>query len=114
MTNVILELPTIEASVSNNILNSISKQSVHVYCTKLTNIMNNSLKDKKFLDKKDNKVNKENYGPVSIISKFSEVFERSVHHQLSSYMELKLSKFVKDFRKNHQYALLRKMENWKT
>ena len=59
------------------------KQPLHVYCSKLTNIMNGCLKNKMFLDnientqitlchKKKNKENKENYRPVSS----SQVFEK--------------------------------------
>ena len=77
VTNVILELPTNKASLSDDIPISISKQSVHVQCTKLTSVMSNRLKKKTFLDilknaqitpchairrvTKDNKGTKENY-----------------------------------------------------
>ena len=50
VTNVILELPTNKASLSDGIPIAISKQSVHVQCTKLTIVMNNRLKNKTFLD----------------------------------------------------------------
>ena len=50
MTNVILELPTNKVSLSDGIPISISKQSVHVQCTKLTSVINNRLKNKTFLD----------------------------------------------------------------
>ena len=46
VTNVILELPTNKASLSDDIPISISKQSVHVQCTKLTSVMSNRLKKK--------------------------------------------------------------------
>ena len=59
----------------------IPKQSIHVYCSKLNNIMNGCLKNKIFLDnikntqitpchKKKKKENKENYRPVSILPNF--------------------------------------------
>ena len=44
------KLPSNKSSVSNDTLKSIPKQSVHVYCSKSSNIMNNSLKNKMFLD----------------------------------------------------------------
>ena len=50
VTDVIFKLPTNTASASSDILKSISKQSVHVYCAKLTNITNDCLKNKTFLD----------------------------------------------------------------
>ena len=79
------ELPSSKYSVSNDTLISIPKQPVHVYCSELTIIMNDSLKNKRFLcilrntqitscHKKDNKGNKENYRSVSILSNFSQVF----------------------------------------
>ena len=70
---------------SDDTLISIPKQPAHVHCSKFTNIMNDSLQDKTFLDilrntqitpchKTDNKGNKENYRSVSILSNFSKVF----------------------------------------
>ena len=57
--------------MSNETLTAIPKQSVHVYSSKFTNMMNKSLKNKTFLDflrntqitqcpKKDNKGHKKN------------------------------------------------------
>ena len=79
--NFISKLPTNKPSVLNDPLMFIPKQRLHVYCSKLTNIMNGCLKNKKFLDnientqvtschKKKNKGNKENYRPVSILPCF--------------------------------------------
>ena len=79
------KLPSNKSSVSNDTLKSILKQPVHVYCSKLSNIMSNSLKNKMFLDilrntkktlchKKDNKGSKENYKAVCILSNFSNAF----------------------------------------
>ena len=81
MINFISKLTTNKPSVPNDDLVFVPKQSVHVYCSKLTNIMNGCLKNKMFLDnvkntqitschKKKKKGNKENYRPVSILSNF--------------------------------------------
>ena len=120
VANVILKLASKKASVSNNIPISILKQSVHIYYSKLTKIMNDCLKTKCFLTliknaqitpchKKDDKGNKENYRLVSILADFSKVFKRLIHQQLSSYMKPTFSRFLTSFRKNHttQYALWR-------
>ena len=50
------------------------------------------------------------------MSNFSKVFEKLIYDQLNEFMETKFSKFLNDFRKNHntQYALLKMIENWKT
>ena len=87
------------------------KQPLHVYCSKLTNIMNGCLKNKMFLDNientqitpchKKNKGNKENYRPVSMLSSFWKVLERLIHRQLRSSKETKFSIFVTGFRKKH-------------
>ena len=68
-----------------------------------------------FCFKKGDKGEKENYRPVSILSHLSKVFERLLYNQLNKFMEIKFSKFLTDFRENHnaQYALLRMIENWK-
>ena len=80
MIDFISKLPTNKPSVPNDTLVFIPKQPLHVYCSKLTNIMNGCLKNKMFLDNientqitpchKKNKGNKENYRPVSKLSSF--------------------------------------------
>ena len=77
---LLILLPANKPSVPNDTLVFIPKQPLHVYCSKLTNIMNGCLKNKMFLDNientqitpchKKNKGNKENYRPVSMLSSF--------------------------------------------
>ena len=101
------------------------KETIDAYCPKLTQIMNDCLKNKFFPDilkntkiteKKENKGETKNYRPVSILSLFSKVFSRLIYNQLNEFMETKFSKFLSSFRKNHNahYPLLRMIENWKT
>ena len=52
--NFISKLPTNKPSVPNDTLAFIPKQSLRVYCSKLTNIMNGCLKNKMFLDNIEN------------------------------------------------------------
>ena len=110
--NFISKLPTNKPSVPKDTLVFIPKQSIHVYCTKLANIMNGCLNYKIFLDnientqitpcyKKKNKGNKENYRPVNILSNFGKVFERLIHRQFRSSEEPKFSIFLPGFRKKH-------------
>ena len=56
--------------------------------------------------KKEDKNEKENYGPVGILSNFSNVLERLIYHPLNEFMGTKFSKFFTGFRKNHntEYA----------
>ena len=98
---------------------TISKQSVHAYCSKFTNIMNKPLKNKTFLDilrntrttpchEKDNKGNKENNRPFSTLSNFQSFFKqysKVFFKQLSSYMELKFFRYLTVFRKHHDNQL---------
>ena len=74
------KLPTNKLSVPNDTLVFIPKLPLHLYCSKLTNIMDGCLKNKLFIDNientqiilchKKNKGNKENYRPVSMLSSF--------------------------------------------
>ena len=86
VANAIKSLPTDKASVSNDITVFIMKETIDVYCPKLTQIMNDCLRNNFFPDilknaeitscfKKGDKGEKENYRPVSILSNFSKVFE---------------------------------------
>ena len=52
--NFISKLPTNKPSVLEETLVFIRKQSIHVYCSKLANIMNGCLKNKMFLDNIEN------------------------------------------------------------
>ena len=85
VANAIKNLPTGKASVSNDIPVSIMKETTDVYCSKLTQKMNDCLKNNFFSDilkndetnpcfKKRNKGEKINYRPVSILSNFGNVF----------------------------------------
>ena len=93
---------------------------------KLTNIFNECLINGKFSDtlksadvtpifKKGNDNEKENYGPVRILSIYSKVFEKLLFEQINDYMQNKFSNHLTDFRKNHstQIALLVMIEKWK-
>ena len=65
--------------------------------------------------KDDEKVYKENYRPVCILSPFSKVFERILGEQINPYIYNKLSENLCGFRKGYstQHALLNLIENWR-
>ena len=67
------------------------------------------------LFKKIDRLCKENYRPVSILTALSKVFERSHSNQLSPYFGEIFSKFLSGFRKGYscQTTLLRMIEDWK-
>ena len=44
---------------------------------------------------------KSNYRLISAFSNFSKIFEKLIYNQINSFMEVKLSKYIEGFRKNH-------------
>ena len=102
------------------------KQFANCYCEKLTNILNDCLKENRFPNlmkvaeispvfKKLNNTSKDNYRPISTLSNFAKLFESIIYSQLNDYMENKFSKYLTGFRKNHntQNSLLRMIESRK-
>ena len=67
------------------------------------------------LYKKIDPLNKENYRPVSILPTISKNFERSMHDQLSNFMDSHFNPFLAAFRKGLgcQSTLLRLLEDWR-
>ena len=59
---------------------------------------------------------KQNYRPVSTLSNLSKVFEKLIYSQINIYMSNKSSKYLTEFRRNHntKHALLNMTENWKS
>ena len=66
--------------------------------------------------KKIDRLCKDNYRPVSILTALSKVFERCHSNQLLFYFEKLFSKFLSGFRKGYscQSTLLRMIEDWKS
>ena len=67
------------------------------------------------IHKKDDKTDKENYRPISILPNFSRVYERLINNQIYPYFDTLFSKFQRGFRKsfNVQYCLLAMTEKWR-
>ena len=65
--------------------------------------------------KKENRSDKDNYRPVSILPKLSKMCERCLCKQISTFFEDILSKNQCVFRKEHsdQHCLLALIEKWK-
>ena len=51
------------------------------------------------IHKKDDKTDKTNYRPISILPNLSKVYERLMYKQISPYFDLVFSKFQCEFRK---------------
>ena len=104
----------------------INKSAAHVCSHRLTIIYDNCIRNGKIPDilnyaditpsfKKGDTTDKSNYRPIRTISSFSKIFEKLVYNQVNSYMEPKLSKYLREFRRNHntQHALLRMIKSWR-
>ena len=59
------------------------------------------------------RLNKENYRPISVLNAFSEVFERFLADQMIPYLSNILSVLFSAYRKCCQHALLRMTEKWR-
>ena len=58
---------------------------------------------------------KENYRPVSLLPHILKVLQRVIYKQINNFMENKISKCVKGFKKLHgtQHSLIAMLEKWK-
>ena len=67
------------------------------------------------IHKKDDKTEKENYRPISILPNLSKVYERLMYNQIYPYFDTLFSKFQCGFRKgfNAQHCLLVMIEKWR-
>ena len=67
------------------------------------------------IHKKDDKTEKENYRPISILPNLSQVYERLMYNQIYPYFDMLFSKFQCGFRKcfNAQDCLLAMIEKWR-
>ena len=67
------------------------------------------------IHKKDDKTDKENYRPISILPNLSKVYERLMYNQIYPYFDTLFSKFQCGFRKgfNAQHCLLAMIEKWR-
>ena len=105
------KIPSNKASISNDIPVSLMKQFANCYCEKLTNILNDCLKENRFPNlrkvakispvfKKLDNTSKDNYRPISTLSNFAKLFESIIYSQLNDCMENKFSKYLTAFRKS--------------
>ena len=122
--NAIKDLPINKSTISVDITTKILKQHAQIYSKKLADIFNESVKIGKFSNilkkaevmpvyKKDDMNHKQNYRQVSTLLNLSKVFEKLIYSQINTYMKAKFSKYLTEFRKNHntQHALLNMIEN---
>ena len=65
--------------------------------------------------KKEDRLDKKNYRPISVLNVFSKIFERFILDQLTPYFNNMLSDFLSAYRRNYscQHVLLRMTEAWR-
>ena len=104
----------------------ILKLSSCIITKPLTKIINLCIKESTFpslakiasilpIFKKDDRSNKKNYRPISILSSISKIFGKIIHKQILEYIEHKLSPYISAYRQGHstQHVLIRLIEEWK-
>ena len=97
----------------------ISSNYIHYFYNKSIKegIFPNSLKlaDITPAHKKDDKSDKENYRPISVLPTPSKIFEKIIYEDIYNYMNDKLSPCLCGFRKGYssQYCLILMLERWK-
>ena len=103
----------------------IIKENIDIASYFLYHTFNNSLSCSTFpaamkyaevtpIHKKDDKTDKENYCPISIMPDLSKVYERLMYNQIYPYFQTIFSKFQCGFRKgfNAQHCLFAMVEKW--
>ena len=102
------------------------KLSANILAKPLAEIINLSLFENNFptllkiaailsFYKKDERSNKKNYRPVSVLSALSKIFGKILQTQIMGYIDDKFSIFVSAYRKGHstQHVIVRLIEDWK-
>ena len=115
-----------KASRKSDISLKIIKENVDIISYFLYHKFNNSLSCATFptfmkyvdvipIHEKDDKTDKENYRPISILPYLSKVYERLMYNQIYPFFGTLFSKFQCGFRKgfNVQHCLLAMIEKWR-
>ena len=111
-------LPDIELEI-RKLINNKATECDSIFAQSLienVNICPDKLKlaDLGPLPKGDEKTNKKNYRPISLLPVVSKIFERIMEMQLGSFVNEKLLKYRSGYRKGYttQYALIALREKW--
>ena len=126
MESLLKSLDTKKAVGIDGIPPLILKLSSNIIAKPLTKIINLSIKESTFpslakiasilpIFKKDERSNKKNYRPISILSALSKIFGKILHKQIWEFIENKLSPYISAYRKGYstQHVLIRLIEEWK-
>ena len=122
----IKQLNTKKASVENDIPTKMLIETSDIVSNFLTRICNDSKTEQIFPEslkradiipiyKKEDRTNKENYRPVSLLPTVSRLFQGDMSNQINSYIEKYNSPYLFGFRKGHstEQCLIVMLEQWK-
>ena len=122
--DIINNIDSSKAYQKENIPPKILKDNVDICAMTLTSDVNNCLKNGIFPDnlkygditpifKKDERLDKTNYRPISILPTLSKIYEKVIYHQMYEYFDIIFSKFLCGFRKGQstQHSLLYMLES---
>ena len=123
---VINNLNVVKTCQVNDITTKFIKINKDIFANFITDHFNYCIANRQFLDeskhadvipvhKKNEKCNKINYRPVSILTNISEIYEKLLYDQLSKYFDSLLATNQCGFRKgfSSQYCLLVMLEKFK-
>ena len=126
ITKIILSMEVTKASPKEDIPLKVIKNNCDIFAPLLCNDFNLGIDNNKFPDalkiadikpifKQDDRHNKVNYRPVSLLPVISKVYEKVLYGQINEYFEPILSPLQCGFRKGHgvQNCLLVLIENWR-
>ena len=126
ISKIIREINTGKSTGYDQIPGSFIKIASDILDEPLTKIFNRSISENKFCDdakiavippifKKDDRTNKANYRPVSILTTFAKIFEKQLYNMIEPFVELLFSIFISAYRKFHStnHVLMKLIEDWK-
>ena len=115
-----------KAAQDSDIPTKVIKDNIDIFTPILLEEFNKSLRLRKFpssmklanitpVFKKDDRTDKSNYRPISILPNLSKIFEKCIYNQLSVFFDKVLSKYQCGFRKGFsaQHCLIKLLEQWK-
>ena len=127
IVRIINELHDKTSTGIDNIPPKLIKIASEIISDPLTELINQALiRDLKFpclekiagvtpVFKKEDRMEKSNYRPISVLNVFSKVFERFLLNQMIPYLDNVLSTYLSAYRKGYscQHVLLRLLEKWR-
>ena len=126
ISKIIKGLKSTTATGIDTIPPKLVKMAGDIVAEPLTNLINSTLIDGHSFPlrekvaivtpifKKDDKLSKKNYRPISVLNVFSKVFERYILNQMMPFFNKIQSKFISAYRSRYssQHVLLRLIEEW--